>query len=250
MSMEANHSISSHKEGLTHVGKIFDAPLTVKGKTWFPVTQILLWGIMSWFAGRRNASRTWGQRIGIGGLTTAVILGSEWCHNLAHAAAAKLVGRPVDAIRITWGMPILIYFDINDPTVTPRQHIVRALGGPLFNLAVLPVALLARFLTRSDSPSRDVAEAAVGMNTFLSSVSLLPIPGIDGGPILKWTLVERGKTLEEADETVKKVNLAASVGLGAVSALALKKRKYLLGGFAAVLGCVALAVGAGWLKEH
>jgi Zn-dependent protease len=248
--MEANRSISSHKEGLTHVGKVFDAPLAVKGNTWLPVTQFLLWGIMSWFAGRREPSRTWGQKVAIGGMTTAVILGSEWCHNLAHAAAAKLVGQPVDAIRITWGMPILIYIDINDPAVTPRQHITRALGGPLFNLAVLPVALLARFFTRSDSPARDVASAAVGMNTFLASVSLLPIPGIDGGPILKWSLVERGKTLEEADETVKKVNLATGVGLGVVSALALKKRKYLLGGFAAIMGCVALAVGAGWLKEQ
>jgi hypothetical protein len=88
------------------------------------------------------------------------------------------------------------------------------------------------------------------MNTFLMSVSLLPIPGIDGGPILKWSLVERGKTLEEADETVRKVNLATGVGLGVVSALALKKRKYLLGGFAAILGCIALAVGTGWLQEQ
>jgi hypothetical protein len=156
----------------------------------------------------------------------------------------------VDAIRIVWGMPILIYFDVNDSTVTPCQHITRSLGGPLFNLAMLPVTLLARHLTQEGSPARDVAKAAVGMNTFLLTVSLLPIPGIDGGPILKWSLVERGQSLEQADETVRKVNLATSMGLGAVSAVALKKKKYLIGGFAAVLGCVALAVGVGWLKEQ
>jgi Zn-dependent protease len=248
--MADNHSIASHKEGLVHVGKVFNAPFAVKGNTWLPLIQILLWGIMTWFAGKKQPSRSLGERIGIGGMTTAVILGSEWCHNLAHAAAAKLVGRPVDAIRITWGMPILIYFDINDKTVTPRQHITRALGGPLFNLAILPVALIGRYFTRADSPARDVAEAAVGMNTFLSTVSLLPIPGIDGGPILKWSLVERGRTPEQADEVVKKVNLATGVGLGVVSAVVLKKRKYLIGGFAALLGCIALAVGAGWLKEQ
>jgi len=250
MTIDENHSLPFHKVGLTHVGKVFDAPLAIKGKSWLPLTQILLWGIMTWFAGRKQPSRSWRERIGIGGMTTVVTLGSEWCHNLAHAAAAKLVGRPVNAIRIVWGMPILIYFDINDSTVTPRQHITRSLGGPFFNLVMLPVALLARYFTRVDTPAHDVAEAAVGMNTFLLSVSLLPIPGIDGGPILKWSLVERGQSLEQADETVRKVNLATSVGLGVVSAAALKKRKYLIGGFAAVLGCVALAVGVGWLKEQ
>ncbi|MGD8456412.1 MAG: metalloprotease [Anaerolineales bacterium] len=249
-SMESKHSIAAHKTGLNHVGKVFDTPLAVKGNTWLPLTQILLWGIMTWFAGKKRPSRSWGERIGVGGMTTCVILGSEWCHNLAHAAAAKLVGGPVDAIRITWGMPILIYFDVQDTSVSPRQHVTRALGGPLFNLAILPVALLARHFTGKDSPARDVAEAAVGMNTFLATVSLLPIPGIDGGPILKWSLVERGSTPAQADDVVRKVNLATSVGLGVLSAAAFKKRKYLIGGFSALLGCVALAVGAGWLKEQ
>ena len=46
-----------------------------------------------------------------------IVLGSEWCHNLAHAAAARAIGKPVDAIRITWGMPLLVYYDINDKNV-------------------------------------------------------------------------------------------------------------------------------------
>jgi Zn-dependent protease len=242
--------IVSPEEDVTTVGTVFNAPLVVKGNTWLPLTQIVLWGIMSWFAGKGRPSRSWEQRIGIGAFTTTVILGSEWCHNLAHAAAAKLVGMPVDAIRITWGMPLLVYFDINDPIVTPRQHIIRSLGGPLFNLALIPLSLLTKSFTPPDSPARDVANAAVGMNTFLSSVSLLPIPGIDGGPILKWSLVERGRTPEQADEVVKKVNLVTGVGLSAVSALALKKKKYLLGGFTALMGCIAFAVGAGLLKEQ
>jgi hypothetical protein len=188
--------------------------------------------------------------LGIGTLTTTVILTSEWCHNLAHAAAAKLVGRPVDSIRITWGMPLLVYFDINDPTVTPRQHITRSLGGPLFNLAVLPFALLAKSLTRPNSPARDVAQAAVNMNTFLATVSFLPIPGIDGGPILKWSLVERGHTQEEADEVVKKVNLATGVGLGAVSAVAIKKKNYFIGVVSGLLSVTAFLVGTGVFKEQ
>lgn len=242
--------IVSPDEEVTTVGTVFDAPLVIKGNTWLPLTQIVFWGIMSYFAGKGRPTRTWDERIGVGALTTTVILGSEWCHNLAHAAAAKLVSRPVDAIRITWGMPLLVYFDINDPTVTPQQHITRSLGGPLFNLAVLPFALLVKAFTRPDSPARDVAQAAVNMNTFLLTVSLLPIPGIDGGPILKWSLVERGHTQEEADQIVKKVNLATGVGLGAVSTIALKKKNYFIGIFSGLLSLVAFLVGTGVLKEQ
>ena len=49
--MEENQPIAVHKKDLIHVGKVFDAPLAVKGNSWLPLTQILLWGIMSWFAG-------------------------------------------------------------------------------------------------------------------------------------------------------------------------------------------------------
>jgi len=242
--------IVSPDEDVTTVGSVFDAPLVVKGNTWLPLVQIVLWGIMSYLAGKGKPTRSWDERIGVGALTTTVILGSEWCHNLAHAAAAKLVGRPVDSIRITWGMPLLVYFDINDPTVTPRQHIVRSLGGPLFNLAVLPLALLAKSLTRPNSPARDVAQAGVNMNTFLVTVSLLAIAGIDGGPILKWSLVDRGHSQEEADEIVKKVNLATGVGLGAVSAISLKKKKTFIGVVSGLLSLVAFAVGTGIFKEQ
>jgi Zn-dependent protease len=147
-------------------------------------------------------------------------------------------------------MPLLVYFDINDPTVTPRQHITRSLGGPLFNLALLPFTLVAKSFTHPDSPARDVAQAAVNMNTFLATVSFLPIPGIDGGPILKWSLVDRGRTQEEADEVVKKVNLATGVGLGAVSAVALKKKSYFISVISGLLSLVAFAVGTGVFKEQ
>jgi hypothetical protein len=55
--MDNNGSIPFYKVGLTHVGKVFDAPLAVKGKSWFPLTQILLWGVMTWFAGKKRPSR-------------------------------------------------------------------------------------------------------------------------------------------------------------------------------------------------
>ena len=237
-------------DDVTVVGNLFDTPIVVKGHTWLPLTELAVWGLMAWVAGRGRPDRSWWQRLGIGGLTMAAILGSEWCHNLAHAAAARLVGKPMDALRVTWGMPLVVYYDIQDRRVSPRQHILRALGGPVFNALLLPLALLIRRSTPEGSALRDVASAALGMNTFLCTASLLPIPAIDGGPILKWSLVERGYTPAEADEMVMGVDRVTGAGLGVVAAVALRKRRWLLGAILAAFSALALAVGFGLIKEQ
>lgn len=237
-------------DDVTTVGHVFGTPVVVKGKTWLPLTQLAVWAIMAWVAGRGVSDRSWRQRLGVGALTMSAILGSEWCHNLAHAAAARFVGKPMDALRVTWGMPLVVYHDIGDQTVTPRQHIIRALGGPLFNALLLPFALLFQRATREGSALRDVANAAVGMNTFLCTGSLLPIPGIDGGPILKWSLIERGHASEEADEMVKGVDRVMGAGLGIAAGVAFKKRHWLLGAILALFTVMALAIGFGYIKEQ
>jgi Zn-dependent protease len=235
--------------GAKVIGQVFGAPLVVKGRTWFPYTELGVWLLMAWLSGKGRPDRSIGERLGVGALTAAVLLGSEWGHNLAHAAAATRVGKPMDALKVTWGMPLVIYHDINDRTVSPRQHILRALGGPAFNAAVLPFALLLRRFSRPRSAARDAANVAVGMNLFLCSASLLPIPGIDGGPILKWTLVEKGFSVSKADETVKKVDRALGAGLGAAAGVALKKQRKFLGVILGLFAGLALAVGLGWIKE-
>jgi Zn-dependent protease len=156
----------------------------------------------------------------------------------------------MDAMRITWGMPLVVYYEINDETVTPREHVLRALGGPLFNLLVLPVAWLFKRRTRPGSAARDIAEAAVGANAFIPIVGLLPIPGLDGGPILKWSLVERGRTLEAADLAVRKVDSVLGVVLAFAGALSFKKRRWLLGGLLTQLAAISLSIALGILKEH
>lgn len=236
-------------EEVTEVVRVFDAPLVVKGHTWLPITQILVWGAMAYLAGNRKPGRTWPERLAVGALTMPVVLGSEWLHNLAHAAAANLTGHPVDAIRITWGMPLLVYFEINDQTVTPQEHIIRAVGGPLFNVVVLPLWQLVRRLSPPDSMGSDVGEAGVWMNTFLLIMGMLPIPGLDGGPILKWSLVAGGKTVDEADEVVRKVNGPLSVGLGAVSAVAFKKQRWLICALSAMMAVTTALIFSGKLKE-
>lgn len=234
----------------TIVGQVFGTPLVVKGWTGLPLIELVLWGVLSWVAGRKRPDWSLQKRAYAGALTTTIMLGSEWCHNLAHTAVASKIGKPVDAIRIFWGTPLLIYYNINDQQVTPRQHILRALGGPVFNALMVPLTWLAKCLSREGSLTRYAADFALGTNSVLSTISLLPIPGIDGGPILKWSLVESGRSPEEADEVVKGVNLFLGGGLAVASGVALKKRRKWLAAAMAAFAATSLAIGFGYLKEQ
>jgi len=240
----------THEDQPTVVGKVFGTPVVVKGWTGLPLIELVAWGILTWVAGKNRPDWSKRKRVLAGEMTTAIILGSEWCHNLAHTAVAHWIGKPVDAIRIFFGTPLLIYYDINDQQVKPAEHIKRALGGPLFNGLMVPLCWLARHFTREGTLARYAANYALGTNCFISTVSLLPIPGIDGGPILKWSLVEMGRTQAEADKVVKKVNLALGSGLGLTAGVALKKRRKWLGAAIAAFAATSLAIGFGLLKEQ
>jgi Zn-dependent protease len=240
----------SPEDETSTVGRVFNTPLVVKGKTWLPVTQLVAWGIMTWLAGKEHPKRPWWERIWIGGVNMAVMLGSEWGHNLSHAAAANAVGQPMDALRVSWGMPLVIYYDIAPADVTPQQHIIRSLGGPLFNVLLLPLILLLRRFTRPDSVARQVANTAAGTNAFLLSVGMLPMPVLDGGPVLKWTLVTQGCTPEEADQVVRKVNGGVGLLLGLGAGLAFKQKRRLLGALLAQLSAMCLGFALGIIQEQ
>lgn len=178
-----------------------------------------------------------------------VLLSSEWCHNLAHAAAARAIGKPMDEIHVLLGLPRIIYHKLNDTSVTPRQHILRAAAGPLFNLIMLIPAWLARRFTRPNTPSRDIANVGLIVNASIAGVGLLPIPGIDGGAILRWSLVSQGRSIEQADRMVQKVNLGLSGGLAGLCAVAIQKRKPLIAILSGLFAALTLAVGTGRIKE-
>ncbi len=215
-----NHDRSTHRVDEKIIGVIGKTPVTRVGYTWIPITQLVLWAIFTRSAAKRkpNSSRTQWSREGF--FKMAVVLGSEWCHNLAHLITSNWVGKPMDQMRIQAGMPRCIYHKINDQDVSPRQHIVRSLGGPAINILLLPVLGLIRNWTDSDSIAGETSKTAYQTNLLLLLISLLPIPGIDGGPLLKWSLVESGKTIEEADRVVQKTNGPLAILLGLFSSWA------------------------------
>lgn len=237
-------------ESPREIGRVFKTPLVISGISWLPVTQIIVWPVMAWLANRHLPDMSFWRSIRQGALMTMIVLGSEWCHNLAHAFAARAIGKPMDQIRIMLGMPRCVYHDLNDPDVKPNEHVIRALGGPLINALFLPLAWLVRQLTTEGTPARQAANLAVGTNLFLSTVSLLPIPGIDGGPILKWSLVERGRSVEEAEEAVRSVNGPLALAAALLAGLAFRRRKTLIGVILGMFSLSSLGIFLGWIQEE
>lgn len=234
------------------LANIFGAALTWHGWRSLPITPMLVWAGLVVAKRRDSFHKRWHKILGLSALQTVLLFGSEWLHNLAHAAAAAWVGKPADEIRIMFGMPRLIYREINDTSVTPQQHVARAVGGPLFNSLLAGGLWLARRNTalQPEANVHTLIESTLKMNVFLATVAWLPIPGIDGGAALKWLLVARGYSIPQADATVQRVNLLTAPLTIATGGLLLRKRHTWAGALAAVLGGIMFAVGMGWLREQ
>lgn len=232
------------------LARVFDAPLgIVPDISALPLVEgITAAGMTAWLRSR-HPKRSWRQNLYGGVLCMLVTLGSEWAHNLAHVLAAKLIGKPTEAVRIMFGMPLLHYRDPNDPTVPPREHIIRASGGPALNLILLPIGLVWQKRARRNTVSRDAADALVAMNEFLLLAGALPIPGLDGGAVLKWALVDRGETIPQAEEKVRKTNWVTAPLLTIGGLLAFFKKRTLLGSLLSLLGGLSFLIAAGMIKE-
>jgi Zn-dependent protease len=248
--MDKQENPFSFKPGkrIFSLGKVFGTPLGLQGANWVPVNQIFFWILFAGSSIKKHPSWSGYQHIILGGLKMAVLLGSEWCHNLAHVAAARRVGKPVDAMRIIFGMPVLLFDEPEHPSITPRQHIIRSLGGPICNLSLLLVGKLIQRLTPPSSPAREIADTAVGMNTFIASAALVPISAFDGGPILKWSLIAHGYSPEKTAAVTTRLDQVVGAGLLGSAAVALGKRRWLLALILSCLGVLSLAAGLGKIK--
>lgn len=231
------------------IGQVFGTPVTIKGAEILPLVELMDFGVLYWLYGRGHPERPPAQKAELAALATPLVAGVEWFHNLAHTAAAQAVGKPTDEFKLLYGTPRLRYDELNDTSITPRQHITRALGGPFFNLILLPVLSGLRALAPRGSKRYEVINAGWWMNLIVILAGFLPIPGLDGGAILKWGLVERGQTPPQADETVRKVNGGMAAIFGAGTAAAVLKRKGLLAIPLAFFAFIGLAVFKGWFKE-
>ncbi len=125
---------------------------------------------------------------------------------------------------------------------------MRALGGPIYSAMGLLISLLLRQLTPHGSVAREVAGWSCIAHGMILGGSLAPLPIVDGGSILKWTFVEQGKTPEEADATIRQVNLGLGVAATTAGIGLAAKRRWLPALGLLAIGAAAIAAALGKLR--
>jgi len=220
--------------------RLLATPLEVAPGFYFNL--IAIWAGMSWLMGVKHPSWAWPKRIFSGALAGSALIFADVGHAFAHTFSARAAGAPVDQIQLSSGMPRTIYFD---QSVTPRTHILRALGGPLFSAFGLVMSLVLRLLIPRNSISFEVAEWSSVGHGLIFAGSLAPLPVVDGGSILKWTLVESGKSPDEADQIVQQAGIATGFAATTAGAAFATRRKWLPAAGLLAAGLVAIAVAKG-----
>lgn len=172
----------------------------VKAKPPFWLLVGLMWGLFVWVASRRKRERPLSQNILVATLSLPLAFLADIGHAMAHTESAKRAGAPMDEILLSADMPRTLYAN-ND--VPPRTHITRAVGGPIYSAIGLTISLLWRSFSPPASLSRELADVSSFYHGTIFFGSLMPLPIVDGGTILKWSLVEQGHTPEEADGIVQ-----------------------------------------------
>jgi len=166
-------------------------------------------------------------------------------HALAHSISARAAGAPMDKIQLTSGMPRTVYYD---EAVPPRAHILRALGGPLFSALGLVLSLVARSHLPRDSITREVADWSSIGHGLIFTGSLAPLPIVDGGSILKWSLVESGQTPAQADQIVEQAGVATGIVAGSAGVAFAARRRWLPAAGLLVASLIAIAAAKGKIR--
>ena len=221
---------------------VFDTKVTIKPGFWGAL--VALWAVMTWVAGRGRPARSFPARLGAGFLSMVVMIGADVGHALSHIFSAGMAGGPMDEIVLDMRMPMTLY---NDNDVPAAVHRGRALGGPAYSAAALVTDLAAQ-IAPCQCISRGAGLVGCRRRVILAG-SLVPLPFVDAGSILKWTMVERGLTEEAAERAVLQVNLGlgAAAGAAGVGLLATRRR---WAGFGLISGALFLvAVGLGKIRQ-
>jgi len=223
--------------------RIFGTQVKVKF-TVLPII-IVLWGGLTWFGLYRHPERGFWQDLLVGLATAILLLIVEYGHPLAHIFSARYAKAPMDEILIAGDMARTLYWN-ND--VSPNVHRMRAMGGPIFNLLGLLISLGIYEVVPDNSLARELAAWSAAGHGYLFMMSLLPLPIVDGGTILKWTLAAQGKTEPEADEIIRRVDWAMGIVCGVVGLGLIAMKMWIAGAILVGVGAVIMAIAAGKIR--
>jgi hypothetical protein len=223
--------------------RVLDTPVEVAPGFFFNL--LAIWTGMIWIMARKHPHWDRFSQVLSGALAGIALVFADVGHAFAHTFSARAAGAPVDQVRLSSGMPRTLY---HDQSVSPRTHILRALGGPLFSILGFVLSLVMRALLPRGGIPRAVADwSSVGHGLILTG-SLAPLPIVDGGSILKWSLVESGKSSGEADQIVQQAGVASGLGAAAAGAAFAARRKWLPAAGLLAAGIVAIAAAMGKIR--
>ncbi len=178
---------------LIEVGHIAGLRITARASIW--MTMLALWIVLTIVASLLGLPIT---EAVVGALVAVVIhYLSELVHQIGHSIAARQTGYPMSGV-IFFGPIGLSVYPKDEPELSGRVHIKRALGGPVISLLLtLAAGLLYLFLTGTFTTGQDEPHLAkviilVGLFFFLDNLlvftlgALLPLGFTDGSTILRW----------------------------------------------------------------
>jgi hypothetical protein len=224
---------------------IFDTPVKVKINVLLYI--IPLWVGVTWLGLYWHPERGFWSGVLIGFVSAILLLIADFGHAIAHILSARYAGAPMDEIHISVeeGMPRTLYWN-NE--VAPDVHRMRAIGGPIFNLLGLLLSLVISVaVTRNPIAWELAAWSAVGHGLLLI-MSLFPVPMVDGGTLLKWTLVAQGKTFTKADEIVRRVDWGMGIVAGIVGLVLIAIQIWIAGVILLGISVVFIVVAAGKIR--
>src|SRR2546423_5668736 len=121
-------------------------------------------------------------------------------HECGHALACRQVGGRADQI-VLWPLGGVAYVD---PPPRPGATLWSIAAGPLVNVVLLPLSLIAVFAAQKLGWEDSIPNiyrfvtALAGINILLLAFNMLPIYPLDGGQILRsllWFIVRRARSL-------------------------------------------------------
>ncbi|MCB8920283.1 MAG: hypothetical protein H6662_01755 [Ardenticatenaceae bacterium] len=210
-------------------------PVKVRPGFWLMV--VGLWALLAWLGSWRWPGQSLGAYVLVGGIGVLLAMLADVGHACAHTISARLADAPMDVVLLGTDMPRTLYWN-ND--VPPRAHIIRSLGGPAYSAVGLLVGIGWLVLASPDTAVSYLGEIWTATNGFIFLAVFAPIPIVDGGVILKWTLVLGGRSETEADELVKRLGLGMSAIFVVAAILLALKSIWLLAGIILLAGLFML----------
>jgi len=223
--------------------RILDTPLEVAPG--FYINLLALWTGLSWYMGVKHPHWNFPVRVFTGALSAFALIVADVGHALAHTISARSAGAPMDKIDLTSGMPRTVYYD---QAVPPRAHILRALGGPLYSALGLVLSLVVRSLVPRKTIAHEVAGWSSIGHGLIFAGSLAPLPIVDGGSILEWSLVESGRSPTEADQVVEQAGIATGIAACTAGAALATRRHWLPAAGLLAAGLISIAAARGKIR--